>query len=582
MNSRWPHRFALALAFATLALIFIGGLVTSTNSGLSVPDWPLSYGRLMPPMIGGIFYEHGHRMVATAIGFFTILLAVLLHRKESRPWVKKAGWTALGLVIAQGLLGGMTVLLRLPPAVSIFHACTAQTFLSLITAIAVWTSQSWGNPTARTETSSRIPFHHLTTGLFGALYIQLILGAVVRHTGMGLTLHIAGAVVAIILIGWIFTRAVQDRAQSPQIFHLAACVLAAALLQAALGISTYFILGHEFPVIPPPFWSVLVITSHVMGGALVLGLSVALALFTYRTRPENSALLKTKISDYFELTKPGISIMAGITALAGFIMGAKGHVNFLSLFHTGLGTLFVASGACTLNMVFEKDIDARMRRTQKRPIPAGRLHAGEALFVGTLLSGVGVIYLALLVNGLTAVLSSLTLSIYLYIYTPLKKKTSLCTGAGAVAGALPPVMGWTAATGHLGFEGWVLFGILFFWQFPHFFSLAWLYKDDYSGVGLRMLPVDPARFGSAPAKEGTLAGISMLVNSVLLLGISLLPAFYQWTGWIYGSTALALGAWMVAASALFLFERSIRRARQVFFASILYIPLLLAVMVLNK
>ncbi len=311
-------------------------------------------------------------------------------------------------------------------------------------------------------------------------------------------------------------------------------------------------------------------------GALVLALSVVLALLSYQSRSSHGALFKTKMSDYFELTKPGISFMAGLTAVAGYIMGSPEKMDFLQLFHTGLGTLLVAAGACALNMVLEKDIDAGMNRTKKRPIPAGRMNAGEALLIGVLMGAVGIVYLALKVNGLTAFLSALTLSVYLYVYTPLKKVTSLCTGAGAVAGALPPVIGWTAATGGFGKEAWILFGILFFWQFPHFFSLAWLYKDDYSKAGLHMLPIDFS-FG-----EGRAAGFSMVVNSVLLFGVSLLPAFISLSGSVYFVTAAGLGLWMSVTSFLFLLDRSRAKARHVFFASIIYVPILFTVMVLNK
>lgn len=578
MNARWPHRFAIFLSLATLGLVFVGGLVTSTHSGLSVPDWPLSYGRFMPPMIGGILFEHGHRLFAATVGFLTILLAIFLQRSEqSRPWIRKAAWGALGLVILQGVFGGLTVLLRLPPAVSIVHACTAQTFLSLVVSLTVWTSNFWQTAQPRIETHTKLPLHHLALGLFGTLYVQLILGAVVRHTGHGILFHIAGAFMGVTLVSWIWGRTFRNRKDNPGFFLLASTMLATVLLQGGLGFATYLILGHEFNVIPPPFWVPVTITLHVMTGALLLGQAVMMALGAYRTRPPESAPLKTKISDYFELTKPGISIMAGITALAGFVMGSKGVVHGAPLFNTGLGTLLVASGACTLNMLIERDLDARMKRTKKRPIPAGRLNAGEALFAGSFLSALGVIHLALFVNAITAVLAALTLSIYLYIYTPLKKKTALCTAAGAIAGALPPVMGWSAATGSVGAEAWIFFGILFFWQFPHFFSLAWLYKEDYSQVGLRMLPLDPAQ-----TREGNAAGASMLANSLLLLAVSLLPTFLHLSGRIYFFTALGLGGWLVITSGLFLVDRTVGRARKVFFASILYVPLLLAVMVLNK
>jgi protoheme IX farnesyltransferase len=184
------------------------------------------------------------------------------------------------------------------------------------------------------------------------------------------------------------------------------------------------------------------------------------------------------------------------------------------------------------------------------------------------------VYLAWAVNLLTAFLAGLTLSVYLYIYTPLKKVTSLCVTVGAVAGALPPVMGWTAAAGHLGIEALALFGILFFWQFPHFLSLAWLYKDDYAGAGLHMLP--------QPADHGRTAAVSMVLNSLALLIVSVLPTVLGLTGRVYFVAAAITGLMLLVPSVYFLFDRSQQHARRIFFASLLYVPVLVVFMVLNR
>lgn len=570
----WLHRFSVLVAFCTLFLIFAGGMVTSTGSGLAVPDWPLSYGRLMPPMIGGIFYEHGHRMVATLVGFLTILLAVSFHRLENRLWLKKAAWIALGLVVLQGLFGGLTVLLRLPKPVSILHACLAQTFFSLVTALAVWTSPAWqmlNSP--RTDVPGKWPLHHITTGLFAALYVQLILGALLRHTGHGFIFHVAGALISFTL-GIMAFRRTRNEKTPPSMRTLAALILGGLLLQISLGIITYLLLMHEFQVIPPPVAVPITISLHVVTGAFLLAASVVLALLTHRTKPNDAPTIKTKLSDYVELTKPGISIMAGVTALAGFVLGSGNSVDFLKLIHATIGTLLIAGGAGTLNMLIEKDTDARMKRTKRRPLPAGRLGTGEVLFLGTLLSTFAIAYLAWSVNVLTALVAGFAFSIYLYIYTPLKKVSSICTLAGAVAGALPPVIGWAAAKGRIGIEAWVLFGIIFFWQFPHFFSLAWLYKDDYEQAGLHMMP--------RPSDHGATAAISMLLNSVTLLIVSLLPTAMGLTGAVYFIGAMAGGLWLIVTSALFLLNRSVSHARHVFFASLAYVPLIVAFMVLNR
>jgi len=178
------HRFAVATAVATLFLIVAGGLVTSTESGLSVPDWPLSYGRLMPPMVGGVFYEHGHRMVATAVGILTVILAVWLFRREPRAWVRRLGYAALAAVVAQGVLGGLTVLFLLPTAVSVAHACLAQTFFCLIVTIAVVTSPAW----REAADARRDPAVRMGAATLAAIFLQLLVGAVMRHTKAGLAI----------------------------------------------------------------------------------------------------------------------------------------------------------------------------------------------------------------------------------------------------------------------------------------------------------------------------------------------------------------------------------------------------------
>lgn len=574
-NSKLPHRLALGLVFATLCLIFIGGLVTSTNSGLSVPDWPLSYGRFMPPMIGGIFYEHGHRMVATAVGFLTVILAFYFTFRINERWLKKAAWSAVGLVILQGVFGGMTVLLRLPKSVSILHGCTAQTFFSLTVALAVWTSIFWHQASIPASENKRsMPLYQIATTLFICSFIQLILGAVVRHTGWGLSLHISGAIIVLVMSVWISVRTWREKIQVAGLHRWALLHSIAAFLQISLGVATYLMKTHSFDVDPIPFYAIATITAHVMFGAFILGLSVVLALLAYKTRPVDGIPLQTKLSDYYELTKPGISFMAGFTAVAGFLLGSHGDVNLSLLIHTIFGTLLVAAAAGSLNMLIERDVDLKMARTKKRPLPAGRMNPGEALFVGCLLAVVGLVYLTVAVNGITALIAGMTLSIYLYVYTPMKKISSLCTAIGAVAGALPPLMGWTAATGRISIEGVVLFGILFFWQFPHFFSLAWLYKDDYAQAGLHMLP--------RVHDEGYFTAWSMVINSVALLIVSLLPTHFGLTGKFYFAVAFALGMWMIGTSVLFLLQKNRLRAKHIFLASILYIPILVIAMMASK
>ena len=572
--NKTSHRLSILLAIGTLFLIFVGGLVNTTDSGLAVPDWPLSYGRLMPPMVGGIFYEHGHRMVATAVGFLTVLLAVLLFFKEDRPWVKKASWVAVGLVIFQGVLGGLTVLLRLPPMVSIAHAFTAQSFFCLTLALAVWTSPFWrNNSLQRMEHAQTIPLHRLGAALVAVCFVQLLIGATLRHTGHALELHIAGALAVTILAGSVIKRIWSEASHIKYLGVIAGGLLSVLLIQLSLGIASFFILTYHFDVIPIPLWAVITVSAHVAIGALFLGLSFIGALIAYRTRPQHSASLQTTLKDYFTLTKPGISFMAGITALAGFVLGSRGNLNFSQLLHTCIGTLMAAAGAGCLNMLIERDLDAKMQRTQTRPLPAGRLQPGEVLFLGIFFSMASVIYLGWAVNFLTAFLAALTLSVYLYVYTPLKKISASCVTAGAVAGALPPVIGWTAATDHISLEAVILFSILFFWQFPHFLSLAWLYKDDYASAGLHMLP-QPKEGDPATARQ-------VLWNSAALMVVSLIPTVLGMTGKVYFIAAFLLGAGLLWLSFGFFRSHERIRARRLFLYSLIYIPVLVTLMLIN-
>ena len=288
---RWVHRFAVATAWATLCLIFIGGLVTSTGSGLAVPDWPLSFGQVFPPMVGGVFYEHGHRMAAALVGMLTVTLAVLLANREPRAWVRRLGWCALAAVVLQGSLGGLTVLLRLPTAVSVTHACLAQAFLCLTVAIAVCTSPHWqvdGPVGVETATPSLRVLTRLTVAL---VFAQLLLGALMRHTGAGLAIpdfplslgrvippfesqgvaihfaHRAGALVVAVAIAWTTARALSAFGGEPLLRRPAMALFALLMLQLTLGALTIWTRRAVTPM-----------TAHVAVGAAVLATSVILAL----------------------------------------------------------------------------------------------------------------------------------------------------------------------------------------------------------------------------------------------------------------------------------------------------------------
>ena len=283
---------------------------------------------------------------------------------------------------------------------------------------------------------------------------------------------------------------------------------------------------------------------------------------------------KARVAAYVELTKPRITFLVMLTSAAGFCLGSRGAVNYLLLGHAMLGIALLSSGIATLNQFIERELDALMRRTADRPLPSGRLLPFEALWFGVLLTTTAEIYLALFVNALTAVLGLTVIAGYLFLYTPLKTRTTLSTAIGAFPGAVPPLIGWTAARGEIDITAWVLFAILFLWQFPHFLAIAWMYREDYGRAGIRMLPVvEP---------DGRVTGQQIIAYTLMLVPVSLLPAILGITGKFYLVAALVLGLLFLASAIRAALSKSNQHARQLLLASVLYLPLLFGVMVLNR
>ena len=282
----------------------------------------------------------------------------------------------------------------------------------------------------------------------------------------------------------------------------------------------------------------------------------------------------SRLDDLVLLTKARLSFMVLMTTFVGFFLATKGKADWVLFFNTVLGTSLAAFGAAVLNQYLEIDTDALMVRTQNRPLPARRTSPRQALLLGIGLSLGGSLYLIITVNWLTGALALTTLATYLFLYTPLKRKTYLCTYVGAIPGAIPPMMGWTAVRGSLDAPAWVLFAILFLWQLPHFFAIAWLYREDFEKAGLPMLPVVD--------KKGFRLCATILTFNVLLTWLTTLPTAMGLTGALYMSSALVLGSLFLVMGIWFSFEKTQKTARILFFASILYLPLLLGMMVMDK
>ena len=280
------------------------------------------------------------------------------------------------------------------------------------------------------------------------------------------------------------------------------------------------------------------------------------------------------VSDFAELVKARLTCLVLLTTAAGYYLGATSPVNFRAFFHAVFGTALTAAGAAALNQWWEHHLDALMLRTKMRPIPAGRMRPRDALVIGNVLSVSGLIYLAIACNGLAAILAALTIAIYIFGYTPLKLFSTTNTLVGAIPGAIPPLIGWAAAQGRLTAEAWSLFAIMFVWQIPHFFAIAWMYRDDYDRAGFRML--------SSGDETGARSASQSVLFCMLLLIVTGIPTYLGLTSQIYLPVALALGAWFTAVAMRFHTKRTAGAARSLFITSIVYLALLLLLLVITK
>jgi protoheme IX farnesyltransferase len=280
------------------------------------------------------------------------------------------------------------------------------------------------------------------------------------------------------------------------------------------------------------------------------------------------------VADFMAITKARLSLLVLITTFVGFCMGSRAGIDWLLLIHTLIGTALVAASAAIFNQAVEVRVDALMERTRDRPLPAGRMRTSTAFLLGAVSGILGVIYLDLLVNLSCAGLAAATLGIYILIYTPMKRRTSFCVTIGAVSGAIPPVIGWTASNPEMSDGAWILFGVLFCWQMPHFLAIAWMYRDEYAQAGFRMLRRND--------QTGLDTAWRALFFAAGLVVVTILPSIQEMAGPIYLPGALALNAVMVFCAIRFVQQRTRASARQLFFASIFYLPFILSLMVFTR
>jgi protoheme IX farnesyltransferase len=280
------------------------------------------------------------------------------------------------------------------------------------------------------------------------------------------------------------------------------------------------------------------------------------------------------LSDLAELVKARLTLLVLLTTAVGYYLSSSDPINYAAFLHAVFGTALAAAGAAALNQWWEHRLDALMARTKMRPIPAGRMRPGDALIIGNILAVAGLVYLTVTCNGLSAFLAAATIAVYIFGYTPLKRFSTTNTLVGAIPGAIPPMIGWAAARGELNAEAWSLFAILFVWQIPHFFAIAWMYRDDYERAGFRML--------STEDETGTRSASQSVLFCMLLLIVSGVPAYLGLTSAIYLPVSLGLGGWFIAVAMRFHRRKTRRDARSLFLTSIIYLGLLLLALVLTK
>ncbi|MES1205634.1 MAG: heme o synthase [Pseudomonadota bacterium] len=595
------HGFAIATAVATYLLILIGGLVHGTGSSLACPDWPTCYGSMLPKMEGGVAVEHSHRLAAGLVVMLTLALAALVWRSRDaahRP-LRRVATLAVSLVFVQALLGGITVKLRLPTTVSTLHTATSLLYFCTVLYMAVrsrplgvvvaggGSAAAPGTIPARAATSNRAVYFALATAV--AVYFQMVLGGLVRHSGAALAcldvplcrgslwpdahptvqvqaLHRLGAGVVALLV--LASSLVNFRSTAGRPALRALAVAAPLLVVAQVWLGLHAVTS---------FLDLATVEAHLgvatallatqlglaLGGSPVTAASVAGA-----SRPWSGA-----VADMVRLAKPRSTglVMANF---AGGMWLAPGHIPGWRAVMTLLGTALIVGAANALNMFVERDVDKLMERTRRRPLPEGRLSAAAALVFGTALAAAALPLLLLAGNALTGILGGLAFVSYVAIYTPMKRTSAAALFVGAVPGALPPLMGWTAVTGHIDAGALALFGILFLWQIPHFLAIAIYRSDDYGRAGFEILPLS---IGQRPTR------FVIIVFSAALVATSLVLGPLHVAGVVYSAIAALLGAGFVVCGLAGLRRAATRAwARSLFLASLVYLTLLFAALIIDR
>ncbi len=574
------RRYALLCAGLTLGLMALGGVVRATGAGLACPDWPLCHGRLIPPLQGPVLIEYSHRLLAAVVGLATLLLAASVWRRHRRDGALVGlALVALLLLAGQVVLGGLTVRTELTAALVAAHLGTAAAFLAALLLLYAAARRRHGGGWAATPTL------RATAALAAAVVLgQMVLGGYVSGSGAALAcpdfplcrgavvprlvgpvlphfLHRVGALavaLAVCLVAW------QARGSAAPLRRLALGSVGLVGAQIALGAL------NIVTRVAPPVTVLHLVAATVLFGALVLlaGLSVA---------PQGEVAprrWRRAVSDYLALTKPRIVVLLLVTTAATMVVAGGRHLPPTLVASTLLGGALAAGAANALNMYWDRDLDARMQRTRRRPVPAGRLPPGHALAFGLALTVLSALVLGLLVNRLSAALALGGILFYVLIYTAwLKRLTPQNIVIGGAAGAVPPLVGWAAVTGQVAAPALLLFAVIFLWTPPHFWALALARRHDYAAAGIPMLPV-------VAGAERTRREIMRYTLALVAVTLLLVPV--GGAGPVYLVSALALGAGFVVLARGLGRDRGGRAALHLFAYSTVYLALLFTALALDR
>ncbi len=596
----------------TFALLMWGAVVHNTQSSLACPDWPLCYDQVFPNMEGAILIEHGHRLLASFVGLLTIGMVVFSFsdRKKSEAHLHlfKASLLALFLVIAQGALGGITVIYKLPTIVSTSHLGLSLIYFSFIVYIH-HKAATLVNPPRDLAPALKEKFQknwkpivrHGILFSLALLYSQILLGAFMRHAGAGAACGLgpSSALLCMDVTTWSLKLWPSMHPSQLHMIHRMYGVIV-FLVVSFFSVKTYhFFKGNKtlriasiLPFIFVSFqvfigimtiWlnmSVLPTTLHLAGAALSLISLWKLNLMMKDV--EDSFFLGNShsfLSDVVDLTKPRLSLLVMVTAMVGALI-APDKINFFKALLAFFLITMVVIGAAALNCYIEREVDAKMNRTKDRPLPAQRMNPKTALIFGAFMILVSVPALCLFINLTTGILALIAAALYLYAYTPMKQKSELAVYVGAIPGAIPPVMGWTAVTGQIDIMAITLFLILFIWQLPHFLAISLYHADDYGAASIKVYP--NLKRGIAITKVG------IFVFTGFLFVTSLLPSFFSHASFVYTRAAFVLSGLFLIYSAFGFFikkEDQLKErewARNYFYGSLFYLPLLLMALIFFK